>query len=37
MGMLEDYNLVIFVGIIIVRLGRILFGERKNKKDWYFI
>ncbi|MCL2929649.1 MAG: YggS family pyridoxal phosphate-dependent enzyme [Trichodesmium sp. St16_bin4-tuft] len=33
MGMSEDYNLAISAGTTIVRLGRILFGERKNKKD----
>ena len=32
MGMSEDYNLAISAGATIVRLGRILFGERKNKE-----
>lgn len=31
MGMSEDYNLAISAGATIVRLGRVLFGDRKNK------
>ena len=32
MGMSEDYNLAISAGATIVRLGRVLFGDRKNKE-----
>lgn len=32
MGMSEDYNLAISAGATIVRLGRVLFGERKNQE-----
>ena len=32
MGMSEDYNLAISSGATIVRLGRVLFGDRKNKE-----
>ncbi|NEP82240.1 MAG: YggS family pyridoxal phosphate-dependent enzyme [Okeania sp. SIO3C4] len=33
MGMSEDYNLAITAGTTMVRLGRILFGERRNTQQ----